>query len=298
MALGIGKIVDKAAKSTLRIGRQADLFHGTATRWADDLPRSIEHGGAAADQLFGPGLYMTQNPRISEDYLRKGLDWSSPTSASPTRYRLGWNTTPNLIDLEKPLSDDVIEAMRPILETVMHPGIVHSYKGSKASGKYVYRTFKDRVLSLTNYGDDVNKPLIDMANALRGKGYHGFTHEGGVVTGGASHRVEIAFAPERDIAVLEARRETFHLDEAIAEKQALVSRRPILEDPGAEARWQESVASTQAEIAQLRQNKNAIIAERVHSNIAKSSAARRGLKPRSASVSRLQQMKNASPNWR
>jgi len=132
-----------------------------------------------AKNLYGPGLYLTDNPSVAVKYTKKGR------GGQPSLYRANIPANPKLIDLEKPLTPDVQEAFKKATG-------LDDLDFNKP-GKDVYTDIKQNLIDDGFTRDEADDVLDGIVYNLRNGGYDGFSHVGGNLMGDTPHNVRILF---------------------------------------------------------------------------------------------------------
>lgn len=210
------KGVSKAATTLRHAEREAPeiskevkpFFHGTENAWKGHVPGPAKTGIVNTGNLYGPGLYMTENKEVAASYatatnILTGKPLGTQQKKEGLIYELGWKEKPNLIDLDKPLSPDVLNV---IGNQINISGVdIPEAKRSEMISQLADKPGTDVYTYVTRgpFGMGGSKPKTRIMQALREQGYHGFTHTGGTMAGGGKilHRVNIAFAPDKDLIV-------------------------------------------------------------------------------------------------
>ena len=191
-------------------------YHGTVNEWYDENPDPTFAGGQIGN-LYGPGLYMSDTPAISYNYAGGG--WN-PTKGTNTLYRLEpvepWKlidvehpTDQNLTDFYNALDQAEVNLVGPPHEDMASWGeMVNRYwQTGVEEGRYLNRRGQHgprlhapgrRLPGERRGPDDIGARMVkEVPRILADEyGYHGFTHTGGLVTGGQEHRVAIIWDPE------------------------------------------------------------------------------------------------------
>jgi hypothetical protein len=179
---------------------KSSFYHGTSMRMAGDQLRPAYEAGSGANNLFGPGVYVTDNPGIAEAYTRKGLARASAKGeASKTVYGMEPTKKLNLIDLSKPLPADAQQAFLNSWKGVLGPDYDLSELAAKMKttpGDEIYKELRGDLSDAEIPKYDADEILQEMHDALSGKGYHGFQYQGGKYTGKTPHTASVIFDPE------------------------------------------------------------------------------------------------------
>ena len=182
----------QAADDVVFEAEEGVMYHGTASELD---PESIDPYKTRVNSLYGPGLYLTENPNVAHGYSKA----RAGEEGTGRLYKVKLNET-NLIDMEMKFSD-ADPAVRKEFET-LHSGVV----GDSVEANI------DQLNTMT-LGDiyrDVTKTLSEDPSMTEGEalglidefqgavmrlGYDGVKHLGGQLVGNVDHRVTILFDP-------------------------------------------------------------------------------------------------------
>jgi hypothetical protein len=141
------KLMAKASKQPKmpKLGvPDASWYHGTGTRWEGDQLDPFYTGSGGGINLFGPGLYVTDNKGIATSYIEKSIEANDedlgamqaandtnevfkPPGRDPHVYGLDWTAEhePHLLDMDKPLPGEVKVFLRDwvnknVLDAMQH----------------------------------------------------------------------------------------------------------------------------------------------------------------------------------
>ncbi len=191
--------------ATLQAVPQADYYHGTSKPFAgNQLDPDRYMAGSGANNLFGPGVYVTDNPQVALSYTDKGYVPAEKAGvANKTVYGIKWtgDGTPNLIDLSQPLPANTHSTFLNFFEHV--PGgeapIGDDLKQLVADlktqpGDQIYRELRQAMSDGGIPKYEADEHLEDLHHALSEKGYDGFQYQGGQYTGSpVSHTASVFF---------------------------------------------------------------------------------------------------------
>ena len=191
----------------------ASFYHGSANPWTDHKLSDVWQG-KSADNLYGPGLYTTENKEIAREYTSKEFD-PEKSVLNKTVYSLSWGADkpPVLIDLDKPITPEFRNVIQRWIEKIQEmsgkprdedfDGLVSNLENSLAEGHEgtnVYTEIKNSVAKFSSFYWDVpgiggaRDALLHMLrNDLQDAGYDGFSHIGGSIAGTTKHQVHIFF---------------------------------------------------------------------------------------------------------
>ena len=162
---------------------KASYYHGTPVPWKGHAP--AREAGRSADNLYGPGTYITDDPVIASTYTRKEYDPVNPTG-SRTVYGLEPKKNWNIIDLTKPFPADVrniIGRYARIDESYEDPEdyakLMDQIKTEPGTEiwKHLFQIIQDVMPE-----KEADQHLRDLTAELKAKGYDGFKYQGGAAT--------------------------------------------------------------------------------------------------------------------
>lgn len=181
-----------------------DYYHGTSKAWRDHLV-DPHQGGSGADNLFGPGLYMTDSKDVALSYVKKGAARAQRQGVlDRTVYGLQWSGSrdPNFLDLEQAAPADARSVFSRWADNIEQRDY-HDYDLSdmekmrdalddpQTTGAQLYQRFKALEHGQPSY--EVDADLFELHDALREQGYDGFRYDGGTRTGNAAHNAYVVF---------------------------------------------------------------------------------------------------------
>lgn len=203
LAKALGKYMPEdvaaATKAVDASGKPLRLYHGTGSAFDKYDPYHLD-----PNALYGPGVYVTDNPQIASSYAESRM-WQSTGAdeLANANVRMQHIDARNPLDMDAPLGS-VADKMRAYLEEVAEqsadgPSRVYTLDDFKDFG--TRDPFADitpdapgaRAFNLVaqEYGPHQAKGM------LRELGYDSIKHTGGQITGGAPHQVYIAFDPSQ-----------------------------------------------------------------------------------------------------
>jgi hypothetical protein len=172
---------------------QGTRYHGTSQAF-DELKPGYDYDQSA--NLYGPGLYTTDNLDIARSYTKKG------GGANPAVYKVDWTgpNKPNLLNLEKPFPEELRQGIADYFSDDS-VGFSPEFDWSKPA-KDLYGDFKQALVdregpSLTT--QEAQEILYELADQFRQAGYDGFSHVGGSKAGKGKvtpHNVAVLFDPK------------------------------------------------------------------------------------------------------
>lgn len=176
-------------RATVEAVRGKKWYHGTGTSGlkASDLTPEM----TKIDNLFGEGIYLTDNPEIAAGYAKS----RGKRSGTPSIYEASdINITGKILDLEQPLTDDVRKA---VLDAASgNEGVAEIMSSSKAATTEELWTDLTKAVEEISHQEAIPKSefsemFFEIRRRLRGLGYDAFTHTGGKRTGKDPHQVLI-----------------------------------------------------------------------------------------------------------
>ncbi|HVF75486.1 MAG TPA: hypothetical protein VM938_10595 [Acidimicrobiales bacterium] len=195
-------IIDEEVEELAEIPGSS-FYHGTSRRFLGDAIDPDEFGtGSGADNLFGPGFYLTDNPDVARSYTKKGK------GNDPRVYGVEWagDTPPRLIDIERPLPEDVRGAFRRHYEGFLadsdfyvdtEEAIRRALDDPSATGARLYQLFRRAYGEAGMVKYEVDESLHSLHDELVDLGYDGFTYKGGVRTKSQKHNPVVIFRPAK-----------------------------------------------------------------------------------------------------
>jgi hypothetical protein len=170
--------------------------------------------GSDAGNLFGPGVYVTDNPAVADAYTAKGL--SRPLSAterargmtkeqvqaqaSKTVYGMEPAHKLNLMDLGKPIPADLHQTFLNTWKGILGDDPAELSKIEEqlktVPGDQMYQQLRTDLSGMEIPKYEADQVLQELHDALGAKGVHGFSYEGGKYTkSAAKHNASVIFDP-------------------------------------------------------------------------------------------------------
>lgn len=189
------KLVQRSEMIDTRGGGQQ--FHG-ANNPIDEVTPG--HWNYNDKNIYGQGLYTTDAADVARGYA------GNKPGTSPTMYEAKETTPANLLDLEKPMPNDV----RSYLESFGK----REFPGSR--GDLIDAALKEDPKNLRAFYDEIRAEssqhgytthdvqeaiFMPLQDKLQAMGYDGIQHEGGRATGTNAHQVKIYFTPEKNLSL-------------------------------------------------------------------------------------------------
>lgn len=156
------------------------IYHGTKAP-INSLNEADVLQYGARNALYGPGLYVTDNPKVAEGYaLTKGKGEPGKVLSGTIKPDV------KLLDLDKNLSPGILQ----IMEKVANQGTEGEHISfSNSNGQIAMREF---MKSLDGLPHQEASDIIDSLHYnLEQLGYDGFSHTGGQITKGVPSNVSI-----------------------------------------------------------------------------------------------------------
>ena len=169
------------------------LYHGSSNTF-----EAFDLGKANERSLYGPGVYLTADPKIASGYAR--------TSPSP-----GVEGAPNIqpvtvrlnkvLDIDAPADKELLEGLQKDWSEYLEDppywaeGQISEEAFDLLEGKISNPTNKQLYRMMTEFSDP-NYPKTGANDLLSHHGFDGITHIGGGITGRPSHRVVIAIGDQ------------------------------------------------------------------------------------------------------
>lgn len=180
-----------------------DLFHGTSSEMPGDVLGGRYDYGSGANNLYGPGVYMTGDPNVALTYTNKGR------GTSPAVYSLKWGGggQPRLLDLDAAMPEDARAIFHQHVQDLVESDVfdftqdtankLQRLVEANAPASQVYDAIREAYSEARLPKYEIDSALLDLHDELEGAGYDGFTHVGGQRTGNAAHKVTIIFDPAK-----------------------------------------------------------------------------------------------------
>ncbi|MFA6270704.1 MAG: hypothetical protein WC657_05890, partial [Candidatus Paceibacterota bacterium] len=199
-ALNVGKggenLAGKAAKPITEDVNTKIWYHGSGTpgMTADKLDPLMSKEG----NLFGFGVYLTDNPDIASQYAAK----RGGKKGTPSTYATKVNIS-RVLDMEQPIDPDVADILVKhnesngdvadiIKEVLKKPGVTTEQVWDAMSDGLSRWSHEERIASY-----EVGDILAGVSSDLRAAGYDALTHTGGLRAGAGKvkHKVLILLDP-------------------------------------------------------------------------------------------------------
>lgn len=162
------------------------------SRWFHGSSQAVELGSTydrpQAQNLYGPGLYLTDDQDIAAKYTKKGR------GESPSLYEVTIPQDAKFLDLEVPLPESVHDAFTKVLPDGYESSDLDFSKPGKDVYEQVKEIWRDEGITTT----DAEELFDSLQYNLQQAGYSGLAHEGGTLTNGKRHNVRILFGDVLD----------------------------------------------------------------------------------------------------
>ncbi len=180
---------------------KGEFYHGAA-----DEIELVEAGEFATDQnIYGPGFYATDDLTTAGKYQKKNKKLVK-TDAKQTVYKITEKQPTNFYDLNQPVTDE----FRKFIDTIddsSYEDIV--FRSTQDLGDtYTLGELYDEIRAYANSNDVTPGAVNDgifrkFEEYLTGKGFGGFTHQGGKKAGKGKrlHQVKIYWDPANSIDI-------------------------------------------------------------------------------------------------
>lgn len=144
------------------------FYHGTKAKIKNINEADPEVYGKET-ALYGPGLYLTDNPRVAGGYARtKGKGKTGQVFAGNIK-------DANLVDLDKPFSQDIQNTLENVHISYNEP--IGKIEGK--TGREVIANLREAMADEGIYSAEAIEIFQDIQAQLKTKGYDGFKHIGG-----------------------------------------------------------------------------------------------------------------------
>ena len=163
------------------------VFHGTKSD-ITDLNMARPTDTSNPNNLFGNGVYVTDNPKVAQKYAGKNGKVIS-----------GELSDLKLLDLEKPLPENAFQVIRNNLPSGSDLEAFDKLKTQP--GKDVFRAMQEEHVANETYTSDMHGVNQDISSGLQSAGYDGLRHVGGQVSGKQPHNVAIIFDDPHTLSV-------------------------------------------------------------------------------------------------
>ena len=178
-------------------GPTKNLFHGSSKPVTN-----IDDNFYSPMNIYGQGFYTTDSMDIAKGYTKKGK------GTEPTLYRIEQPNKINLFDMESPLSADTKEALTETLGD-------YSYLLDESKNlRELYDEFRIDGTNDFMSADDIQDYFDSIKDVLQKKGFKGFEHKGGLLTGKSPHSVRIYWEPTKDVKYKELKPEVISTSRA------------------------------------------------------------------------------------
>ena len=169
---------------------KGDMFHGTSSPIPGGKP---SEGHYRSLNYYGNGFYTTDAADVAGGYSR------ARGAKDPTIYRVTENTPSRMYDMEAPLTPELQAKM---LATGDIEGLIEEALSSNAKNmREVFDDIRDNSFGAGVPADEVQNIFDSIQDMLKGEGYTGMRHQGGLRTRAPEHDTRIYFNPETDVTL-------------------------------------------------------------------------------------------------
>ena len=166
------------------------MFHGSQNTF-----EAFDLGKANENALYGPGVYLTDNPNIASGYARTRSGSQSAPNVRSVTVQLR-----KVFDIDAPADKEILSD----LQSTWNPDDLEYYVEERISpitfdlleGKVSNPTNKQLYRAMVEITDDPYYPKVYVNDFLSSLGFDGITHIGGGIKGDIPHRVVIAIGDE------------------------------------------------------------------------------------------------------
>lgn len=173
------------------------FYHGTQSNLTN-IAEAEPTSGYSEVNLYGPGLYLTDNPNVASGYART-------RTRSEGNGKVLFSEIPGakLFDLEKPLPANVLAIFNKQAPTIGMDDLPRGITGTKA-----FEEMRDASAAERISAGDMQDVFAEIADRVAEMGYDGWRHEGGKLVGKkyGSHNVAILFPDWEKVGTLYASR--------------------------------------------------------------------------------------------
>ena len=192
---------------------KSEFYHGSSTEISGVLGDGIGEG-RAAQNLFGPGFYTTDNPEIARSYTGKGAKGAEREGKlNKTVHGIRWTgeTPPNLVDLEQAAPKEFRDSFNQYLNENNWPSnseldtkYLEDFKqllnDPTTTGSKIYSEFRSLLADAHLPMNDADEILQDIAYSMNEKGIDGLRYQGGKYAAkgnGIFHEARIFFDTDK-----------------------------------------------------------------------------------------------------
>lgn len=189
---GVGPVADTRGGGT--------QYHGSG-----NPELRLDNSHYSSLNYYGQGFYSTDAVDVGGGYARSKR--AAREGGQPTLYRIEETRPLNILDGEQPFPDDVRKVLEPVQDYDGNPivDLLRDVEGRGTSPKNMrelYDALRDEGTAAGYNADDIQAVFDSINVSLRELGYNGLSHQGGLRTKKAPHRVVIYFDPEDDIRLV------------------------------------------------------------------------------------------------
>jgi len=169
----------------------AQWFHGAAAPIEKLGEAGVDHYSGA--NIYGEGFYATNDREVAQSYTKKNR--RQVGEFKPTTYEVRGEDV-KFFDLNAPLNEEAREALAKTSSESLREAAADPENDTL--GK-VMDAARDLGPQYMESRDTVTESFEAVKDALKARGYGGFTHVGGKLTGGKQHQVRIYWHPESQV---------------------------------------------------------------------------------------------------
>lgn len=172
------------------VGADKQLFHGSKQSVKEFKDADLQF---SERNIYGQGFYITDDASVAKGYAGKG-DTAKVHAISITP-----EVESKLYDMEQPIPTDIQQVLEPILEA--SDFIFEDILEKSANLREVYDDIRNAATEMGVTASDAQIVFDTIRSELEKKGFVGFKHQGGLITGGKPHTVRILWNPKQDATI-------------------------------------------------------------------------------------------------
>lgn len=178
------------------------FFHGTSQPIPNDAPAT--GASRSADNLYGPGFYVTDDPAVATNYTRKG-GRKAVAGGEPVVYEVDVPDNLKFLDVDKALPEEAQGAARRYIDALGESTLLDDVAEEdwqkvvaaldrNTAGSEVWDALRKALDGRPK--SQANEVVDGLNDAMHAAGFDGLSHVGGARTGGPPHNVRVIFQPE------------------------------------------------------------------------------------------------------
>ena len=169
---------------------KGEAFHGTSSPIPGGKP---SEGHYKSLNYYGNGFYTTDAADVAGGYSR------ARGAKDPTIYRVTENTPSRMYDMETPLTPELQAKLSEVGDI---EGLIEEALSSNAKNmREVFDEIRDNSFGFGVPADEVQNIFDSIQDMLKGEGFTGMKHKGGLRTKAPEHDTRIYFNPETDVTL-------------------------------------------------------------------------------------------------